>query len=75
VGEPAVNAKTQLTAYEMVMAYIANRHEGVDQDIIAKMYNVNSGRVAAAVIAIEYTVEHLKEIYDLARSGKQELKP
>jgi hypothetical protein len=54
--------KPQLTTYEMVMSYIANRHKGVDQDVIAMMYNVNSGRVAEAVIAVEYAVNHVKEI-------------
>jgi hypothetical protein len=61
--------KTQLTAYEAVMAYIASRHENVPQDVIAKMYDVNAGRVAEAAIAIEYTVNNLKEIYLLAKKN------
>lgn len=61
--------KTQLTPYEAVMAYIANRHEGVDQDVIAKMYDVNAGRVAEAVLAVEYAVTNIKEVYGLARKG------
>lgn len=62
--------KTQLTPYEMVMAYIANVHDHVDQDVIAKMYGVNSGRVAEAVNAIAYATANITDIYKLYKKGK-----
>jgi hypothetical protein len=66
-GDP----KTQLTGYEIPMAWIANRHHNVDQHVIAKMYDVNAGRVAEAIVAMDFVIAHLDEVYKLAKEAKQ----
>jgi hypothetical protein len=66
------NDKTALTDYEKVMCYVANRHDGVDQDVLAKLYNTNGGRVSEAVTAIEFAVIHTKLVYEMAKEAKKE---
>jgi hypothetical protein len=37
---------------------------------VASAYDVNSGRVAEAIIAIEYAIDNTPEIYKLAMAKK-----
>jgi len=41
-------------------------------DIIAKMYDVNSGRVSEAITVIEYAADpaNIKQVYQMARKVK-----
>ena len=63
--------KTQLTPEEAVKAFVANRIHGVHQDVLAMLFDVNSGRIAEAVIAIEYASRNVKDLYLRAIEQKQ----
>lgn len=65
--------KTEMTPRQKAMAYIANRCDGVDQQMITTLMGIsNSGRVAEAIIAVEYAIEHTLEVYKLAKKKNGE---
>lgn len=51
--------------HEKVIAWLAHRRMGIEQNDIAFLYGVNIRRVNEAIKAIDYVVAHTKEIYSL----------
>lgn len=62
--------KTQLTPDENVKVFIANRIHGTHIDVLAMLFDVNSGRVSEAITAIEYAANNVKKIYQMAIAEK-----
>lgn len=65
--------KTQLTSEECVKVYVANRIHNVHQDVLAMLFNVNSGRISEAVTAIEWAANNIKVAYNVATNKSQVL--
>jgi hypothetical protein len=57
------NEKTALTPDEVLRVAYADIIRDIDQDDLAALLNVNSGRVAEAVIAIRWAMHNHKLIY------------
>jgi len=55
---------------------VAHAHlvNGVSQQAIAQLMNINGGRVSEACTAMEFAAANVKEIYEVARGAKKIVK-
>jgi hypothetical protein len=66
--------KTALTPDEVLRVAYASIIRRIDQDDLAALLDVNSGRVAEAIIAIRWAINNHKAIYRHSRRRKVEAK-
>jgi hypothetical protein len=62
--------KAHLSPDEILRAAVACLIDGVEQQVVASVLGVNIGRVNEAVRAIDYTLKHAREVFEVARGDR-----